>query len=96
MPTKVVLSHQRWENFVFGIGSSIVSAPAHPALRGIAAGARSEAWRQLRCWIARRQQRHALAELDDWLLRDVGVIRERDIGLSADAARREVELFWLP
>jgi uncharacterized protein YjiS (DUF1127 family) len=27
------------------------------------------------------------------LLRDIGVIRERDIGVSREAARREIELF---
>ena len=34
------------------------------------------------------------AELDDWLLPDIGVIRERDIGISREQARRAVELFW--
>jgi uncharacterized protein YjiS (DUF1127 family) len=42
----------------------------------------------------RSRQRHALAELDDRLLRDIGVIRERDIGVSREQARREIELFW--
>ena len=50
--------------------------------------------RLLRRWIARSRQRPALAELDDRLLRDIGVIRERDIGVSREAARREIELFW--
>jgi uncharacterized protein YjiS (DUF1127 family) len=53
-----------------------------------------QAWRQLRRWIVRSRQRHALAELDDRLLRDIGVIRERDIGISREQARREIELFW--
>ena len=52
-----------------------------------------QAWRQLRRWIARSRQRHPLVELDDRLLRDIGVIRERDIGISREQARREIELF---
>jgi uncharacterized protein YjiS (DUF1127 family) len=65
------------------------------ALLGIALDASlGQAWRQLRRWIARSRQRHALAELDDRLLRDIGVIRERDIGISREQARREIELFW--
>jgi uncharacterized protein YjiS (DUF1127 family) len=47
-----------------------------------------------RLTIRRRGVRHALAELDDRLLRDIGVIRERDIGVSREEARREIELFW--
>ena len=43
----------------------------------------------------RSRQRHALAELDDRLLRDIGVIRERDIGVSREEARREIEPLWL-
>ena len=75
--------------------SKFGSTSAHPALLGIALGASLEqAWRQLRRWIGRSQQRHALSELDDRLLRDIGVIRERDIGVSREAARREIELFW--
>ena len=76
----------------FGIHSKFGSTSARPALLGIAFGA--TAWRQLRRWIARSRQRHALAELDDRLLRDIGVIRERDIGISREQARRAVELFW--
>jgi uncharacterized protein YjiS (DUF1127 family) len=70
------------------------STSARPALLGIALGATlGQAWRRLRGWIARSRQRHALAELDDRLLRDIGVIRERDIGVSREQARREIELF---
>ena len=76
----------------FGIHSKFGSA--RPALLGIALGATlGQAWRQLRRWVARSRQRHALAELDDRLLRDIGVIRERDIGISREQARREIELF---
>jgi len=78
----------------FGIHSKFGSTSARPALLGIALGATlGPAWRQLRRWIARSRQRHALAELDDRLLRDIGVIRERDIGISREQARREIELF---
>ena len=73
----------------FGIHSKFGSTSARPALLGIALGASlGQAWRQLR----RYRQRHALAELDDRLLRDIGVIRERDIGVSREEARREIEL----
>jgi uncharacterized protein YjiS (DUF1127 family) len=71
------------------------STSARPALLGGALGASlGQTWRQLRRWIARSSQRHALSELDDRLLRDVGVIRERDIGVSREEARGEIELFW--
>jgi len=79
----------------FGIHSKLASTSARRALLGIALGASlGQAWRQLRRWIARSRQRHPLAELDDRLLRDIGVIRERDIGISREQARREIELFW--
>lgn len=43
----------------------------------------------LRLWAARRRERCALANLDDRLL--------RDIGMNRDAARRESRLpFWRP
>src|SRR5215510_15504158 len=59
----------------FGIPSKFGSTSARPTLLGIALGASlGQAWRQLR----RYRQRHALAELDDRLLRDIGVMRERD------------------
>jgi len=50
--------------------------------------------RQLRRRLARSRQRPALAELDDRLLRDIGVIRDRDIGVSREETRRDIELFW--
>jgi uncharacterized protein YjiS (DUF1127 family) len=62
-----------------------------------ATAARAACWqacRQLRGRIARRE---AMTDLDDGLLRDIGVIRECDIGVSSDAARRQADkLFWLP
>jgi uncharacterized protein YjiS (DUF1127 family) len=75
--------------------SKFGSTSARPALLGIALGASlGQAWRQRRRWLARSWQRSVLAELDDRLLRDIGVIRERDIGVSREQARREIELFW--
>src|SRR5262245_3734016 len=74
----------------FGIHSKFGSTSARPALLGIALGASvGQAWRQLRRWIARSRQHHALAELDDRLLRDIGVVRERDIGLSREERSEE-------
>ena len=74
--------------------SKFGSTSARPALLGTALGASlGQAWLQLRRWLARSRQRPALAELDDRLLRDIGVIRERDIGMSREEARREIELF---
>ncbi len=77
--------------FISKFGSTL----ARPALLGIALGASlGQAWRQLRRWLARSRQRPALAELDDRLLRDIGVIRDRDIGVSREKTRRDIELFW--
>jgi uncharacterized protein YjiS (DUF1127 family) len=75
----------------FGIPSKFGSTSARSALLGIALDASlGQAWRQRRRWIARSRQRYALAELDDRLLRDIGVMRER--GVSREEARREIEL----
>jgi uncharacterized protein YjiS (DUF1127 family) len=43
----------------------------------------------LRTWLARRRQRRALSDLDDHLLRDLGLTR-------AAAAREEAKPFWRP
>jgi uncharacterized protein YjiS (DUF1127 family) len=68
-----------------------------PALRLL------RSWPQMRRWIARRRRRQTLAaldelaELDDWILRDIGVIRERDIGMGFEAdPRNPAEQFWRP
>ena len=53
----------------------------------------ARAWLRLRRWIARRRRRQTLAELDDWILRDIGVIRERDMGLEPDP-REAARQFW--
>lgn len=48
----------------------------------------AEVARTIRNWIARLRQRHDLAVLDDWLLRDIGVTRQ--------AALREARKpFWI-
>ena len=50
----------------------IATSPALPTRRG---GMLTRALAQVRIWIERSRQRHALAELDDRLLRDVGITR---------------------
>ena len=80
-----------------GLHSKFSSTSARPALRGIGRGASlGRAGQQLRRWIARSRQRQTLAEFDDFLLHDIGVIRERDIGVSREEPRRKIELFWPP
>ncbi len=44
-------------------------------------------WLTIRSWAARRRQRRALLELDDSLLRDIGVSR-------ADASEEAAKPFW--
>jgi hypothetical protein len=79
------------ETMAFGIRSNFGLASAPPALRGIALGAAlGQAWRHLRTRLARSRERD-VTELDDWLLRDIGVLRDRDIGVSRDAAAREAD-----
>jgi hypothetical protein len=58
-------------------------------------------WLRVRRWIARRRRRQTLAaldelaELDDWILRDIGVIRERDMGAGFESDPRDsAEQFW--
>ena len=60
-------------------------------------------WLRVRRWIARRRRRQMpaaldeLAGLDDWILRDIGVIRERDIGAGLKPDPRDpAEQFWRP
>jgi uncharacterized protein YjiS (DUF1127 family) len=53
------------------------------------------AWRGLCRWIARGWRHDALSALDDRALRDVGLIRDRDIGVSREPPAREVDmLLW--
>jgi hypothetical protein len=55
----------------------------------------ASARRRVRRWLVGRRRRDAVADLNDWILRDIGVIVERDIGTRADAAAREAAMqFW--
>ena len=80
-----------------GIRFSLGSTPARCArLRSAIAAPLRKAWRQLRTSIAQRRQ-DDLTDLGDRPLKDIGVIRERDIGLSRPADARDVtKLFWPP
>jgi len=50
---------------------------------------------RVRRWIARRRRRESLADLSDWILRDIGVTRERDLGADHGADPREAaRRFW--
>ena len=61
------------------------------------AGVLARAWLRVRRWIARRRRRQTLAELDDWILRDIGVIRERNMGTGLEPDPREAaRQFWRP
>jgi hypothetical protein len=60
------------------------------------AGVVARAWLRVRRRIARRRPRQTLAGLD-WILRDIGVIRERDMGTGLEADPREAaRQFWGP
>jgi uncharacterized protein YjiS (DUF1127 family) len=77
----------------FGIQANSSSASARLAPLGAMLGAAAgKAWRLLCGRIARRRELDALARLDDRLLRDIGVLRDRDIGLERRAAADK--LFW--
>ena len=58
------------------------------------AGALGRAVQLVRRWIALPRRRQSLAELDDWILRDVGVIRERDMGAGVEDPREAASRFW--
>jgi uncharacterized protein YjiS (DUF1127 family) len=45
------------------------------------------AWILIANWVARTRQRRALAELDDHMLRDIGITR-------VEAARESQKVFW--
>jgi uncharacterized protein YjiS (DUF1127 family) len=96
MPTKVV-SRQKWENtMAFGFRSNFASTSARAALLTATSTSLGQTWRKLCGLIARRRKDEVLDELDDTLLRDIGVIRERDIGVSHEATREAGMLFWPP
>jgi hypothetical protein len=46
--------------------------------------------------MARRRRGESVADLNDWILRDIGVIRDRDIGVASELdPREEARRFWL-
>jgi hypothetical protein len=58
-------------------------------------GALAAARRRVRRWPVGRRRREAVADLNDWIQRDIGVIRERDIGIGPEADPREAAMqFW--
>ena len=69
--------------------SMIVKAPAWPGMSRPAAASSPTAVvsATLRSWIARPRQRRDLAELEDHLLRDIGVSRH-------EALREAAKPFW--
>ena len=80
----------------FGIQSNFGSTSARLALIGKSlAASLGQAWQQLRRRIPRSRRHQELAELDDWVLRDIGVIRERHIGISREEILREVDKLFL-
>jgi uncharacterized protein YjiS (DUF1127 family) len=86
------VSPEMGATMAFGIRSNFGLASTRPALFGIALrAALGRAWRHLRKWLARSRERDVLADLDDRLLHDIGVLRDRDIGVSREAAAREVD-----
>lgn len=76
----------------FGIPPDVGSVSAWRPLLGIGA-ALEQAWRRVRAWTARSRERDTVDELDDLMLRDIGLIRDRDIGPRRDAV---TNLFWPP
>ena len=49
-----------------------------------------------RRWMAAERRRANLADLSDWIRRDIGVIRERGMGTRLEADPREAaRQFWL-
>ena len=76
-----------------GIFSFSDSRSATPPARGTPA----RAWSRVRVWILQRRRHQTLAQLDDWILRDIGVIRERDLGADLGTDAREAATrFWPP
>jgi hypothetical protein len=76
------------------MGNRIVTLPGF----GFPTSRTRLAWARLRVrkWIARQRRHESLADLSDWILRDIGVIRERDIVSGRDMdPREEARQFWL-
>jgi hypothetical protein len=54
-------------------------------------------WLRVRARMARHRPREGLSDLSDWILRDIGVIRELDLDTSLDVDPREAaRQFWRP
>jgi uncharacterized protein YjiS (DUF1127 family) len=69
---------------------AIVDLPTRSTLGSASLG--SVLWRgraTLRTWLIRRRQRRALGDLDDHLLRDIGLT-------PAEVARERAKRFWHP
>ena len=60
----------------------------------------ARARRRVRRWITRQRPRKSpadLTDLSDWILRDIGVVRERDMGTGFEVDPREAaRQFWHP
>jgi uncharacterized protein YjiS (DUF1127 family) len=55
------------------------------------------AWSRVRAWISRRRRHQTVTGLNDWILRDIGMDRERERGARLEADTREAaRQYWLP
>ena len=77
------------------MSDGIFSLPNSPSATSRTAGALGRVWLCVRAWMAQRRRHQALAGLDDWILHDIGVIRDRDFGAGFEADPREAaRQFW--
>jgi hypothetical protein len=77
---------------IFSFTGSISASASPCAARAIA-----RACLRVCARMVRRRRHQAVAELDDWILHDIGVIRERDFDVALEAGRREAaQQFWRP
>ena len=73
------------------------SLPNLPSATFRAASALARVWLRVRARMARHRRHEGLADLSDWILRDIGVIHELDLGTSLDVDPREAaRQFWRP
>jgi uncharacterized protein YjiS (DUF1127 family) len=70
------------------LGRNALASPALPRPNGAVLRSMTTAAQSVSRWIARRRQLRALAELDDHLLRDIGLARE-------DVRRACSQSFWM-
>jgi hypothetical protein len=79
------------------MSDGIVSFPDPKSSTSLKAGALCRVWLRMRIRIARGRRRQAPDGLNDWILRDIGLIRERDMGASFEAnAREAARRLWYP